>query len=115
MNDTVYREYEEENSLHSIGRAKERAGLSRKRAEKMMNLARERGLGFEDCRWSIDRMFLLYRTNEVAVALALNGHCFKFKRGTADCLTMYPLPKHFGKKKTFYGNNRISKYQETYV
>ena len=30
--------WNEENTLHSISRAKERAGLSRKKAEKMMNL-----------------------------------------------------------------------------
>lgn len=111
MSNTIYREWMEENSNHSIGRAKERAGLSRKKAEKMMSLARERGIGFEDCRWSLDRMFLLNRTNDMAVALAYNGYCFIFRRNTADCITMYPLPKHFGKKKTFYGEGKNSRYE----
>ncbi|MBQ8947740.1 MAG: hypothetical protein IJ058_13170 [Lachnospiraceae bacterium] len=115
MSDTRCREWMEENSCHSIGRAKERAGLSRKKAEKMMNLARERGIGFEDCRWSLDRTFLLNRTNDVAVALAFNGYCFIFRRGTAECITMYQLPNHFGKKKTFYGSNRAYGYQEAYA
>ncbi len=102
---TYYMQWEEENTYHSINRAKERAGLNRKKAEKMMELARSRGIGFEDCKWSLDRMFLINRTNEVAVALAYNGYCFIFNRDTADCITMYALPKYFGKKKTFYGNS----------
>ncbi|MCR5595534.1 MAG: hypothetical protein K6G12_06785 [Lachnospiraceae bacterium] len=95
----------EENSYHSLSRAKERAGLNRKKAEKMINLARERGTGYEDCRWSIDRYFLLCRTNDVCLALAYNGFCFIFDRNTANCITMYPLPKDFGKKKTFYAKS----------
>ena len=105
MNNT-YLQWEEENTYHSINRAKERAGLNRKKAEKMMDLARSRGIGFEDCKWSLDRMFLLNRTNDVALAIAYNGYCFIFNRESADCITMYPLPKHFGKKKTFYGEGK---------
>lgn len=98
--------WNEESTQHSINRAKERAGLNRKKAEKMINLARERGQVFEDCRWSLDRRFLLTRTNEEALAVAYNGYCFIFSRQTADCITMYPLPKHFGKKKTFYSESQ---------
>ena len=101
----IYTQWSEENTIHSINRAKERAGLSRKKAEKMMNLARTRGIGYEGCRWSLDRMFLINRSNEVALALAYNGYCFIFNRETAECITMYPLPKHFGKKKTYYGTS----------
>ena len=117
MSETRCREWTEENSYHSIGRAKERAGLSRKKAEKMMNLARERGIGFEDCRWSLDRTFLLNRTNEVAVALAFNGYCFIFDRETCNCITMYLLPKTFGKKKTFYqsGKRKTNRYELMYA
>ena len=87
---------------HSFERAKKRAGLSKKKAAKMMELAKERGKGYEDCRWSVDRAYLVGRTNNVAVALAYNGYCFIFDRETCRCITMYPLPKSFGKKKTYY-------------
>lgn len=90
------------NTLHSIDRAKEHAGLSRRRAEKMMELARERGIGYEECRWSVDRSYLSNRTNDTAKAVAYNGYCFIFDRQSLNCITMYPLPKSFGKKKTFY-------------
>ncbi len=96
----------EENSYHSINRAKERAGLNRKKAEKMMSLARGRGIGYEDCKWSLDRQFLISRTTDTTVALAYNGYCFIFDRDTCNCITMYLLPKSFGKKKTFYKNSR---------
>ena len=36
------------NSCHSYKRAKERAGLSRKRAERMIELARVRGIECDD-------------------------------------------------------------------
>ena len=89
-------------SEHSFERAKKRAGLSKKKAAKLMELAKERGKGFEECRWSKDRAYLVGRTNNIAVALAYNGFCFIFDRETCRCITMYPLPKSFGKKKTFY-------------
>ena len=117
MRNTYYMQWEEENTMHSLDRAKERAGFNRKKAEKMMELARTRGIGFEDCKWSLDRMFLLNRTNEAAIALAYNGYCFIFNRDTADCITMYALPKHFGKKKTFYstgGKRNMCRYEIAY-
>lgn len=114
----LYAQWTDENTYHSINRAKERAGLNRKKAEKMMQLARERGIGFEDCRWSIDRNFLLMRTNESCKAIAYNGYCFIFDMETCNCITMYPLPRSFGRKKTFYnntGNKRnIYRYELAY-
>lgn len=90
------------NSCHSYSRAKERAGLNRKRAEKMIERARFRGIGYEDCTWSLDKKFLLRKTDDETKALAYNGYCFIFDRESLQCITMFPLPKHFGKKKTFY-------------
>ena len=37
-------------SEHSFERAKKRAGLSKKKAAKLMELAKERGKGYEECR-----------------------------------------------------------------
>ncbi len=99
MNEMIWNEY---NSQHSLERAKERAGLNRKRAEKMMSLARERGIGYEECKWSDDREYLLCKTDSLKVAKAYNGFCFIFDRTNQECVTMFALPKCFGKKKTYY-------------
>ena len=89
-------------SIHSLDRAKERAGLNKKRALKMIELARVRGIESKDCTWSLDRTFLEKRSSEETVAIAYNGYCFIFDRMTMNCITMYLLPRSFGKKKTFY-------------
>ena len=92
------------NSCHSYKRAKERAGLSRKRAERLIELARVRGIECDDCSWSLDRHFLEHKSDEDTKAVAYNGYCFILDRETLSCITMFDLPKHFGKKKTFYGS-----------
>jgi hypothetical protein len=106
-----------ENTHHSYVRAKERAGLSRKRAERLMELARYRGIGYEDCKWRLDKEFLMTRTGDGAKAVAYNGYCFILNSETLECITMYSLPKHFGKKKTFYeaGNKNNIEFEEAYV
>ena len=107
-----------EDSKHSLNRAKERTGMNRKKALKMMELAKQRGITSEDCKWSLDRNFLECRTNDTAVAIAYNGFCFIMDRDTMNCITMYQLPKHFGKKKTFYkdsyGSRQASLYEAAY-
>ena len=92
------------NSCHSYRRCKERAGLSRKRAERMIELARERGIECDDCSWSIDKHFLEHKSDSVTKAVAYNGYCFILDRESLACITMFSLPKYFGKKKTFYGS-----------
>ena len=91
-----------ENTRHSYVRTKERAGLSRKRAERLMELAKYRGIGYEDCKWRLDKDYLMNRTEDGIKAVAYNGYCFILNSETLECITMYGLPKHFGKKKTFY-------------
>ncbi len=104
------------NSRHSYDRAKERAGLNRKRAEKMIGLARDRGIEYEDCSWSLDKRFLQMRTDDRTKAVAFNGFCFIFDRETLKCVTLYPLPKSFGKKKTFfYREKRDEMYERAYI
>ena len=114
---TTYSVWEAENTHHSINRAKERAGLNKKKAEKMIELARERGIGYEECKWSLDRNFLISRTTDTTVAIAYNGYCFIFDRETCNCITMYLLPKSFGKKKTFYqsGKRKANRYELMYA
>ena len=106
-----------ENSHHSYVRAKERAGLSRKRAERLMELARYRGIGYEDCKWRLDKDYLMNRTGDGAKAVAYNGYCFILDSETLECITMYSLPRHFGKKKTFYasGNKEVYESEAVFV
>ena len=94
------------NSCHSYVRAKERAGLKRERAERMIGLARVRGKSYEECTWSLDRKYLYKKTDDETIALAYNGYCFIFSRDTKQCITIIDLPKRFGKKKTFYAGKR---------
>ena len=101
------------NSRHSYDRAKERAGLNRKRAEKMIGLARVRGIEYEDCSWSLDKRYLQIRTDDKTKAVAYNGYCFIFNRETLQCVTMYSLPKRFGKKKTFYYTGKRAEMLES--
>ena len=70
---TTYSVWEAENSHHSINRSKERAGLNKKKAEKMMELARERWIGYEECKWSLDRNFLISRTTDATVLYQPRG------------------------------------------
>ena len=116
MDVAVYSEWQAEDSLHSINRAKERAGLNRKKALKMMEHAKVRGITSEDCTWSIDRSFLECKSNKDAIAVAYNGYCFILDRGTMNCITMFHLPKCFGQKKTFYKNTlkKSSRWEEAY-
>ena len=117
MDGVLYSGWLEEDSKHSINRAKERAGLNKKKALKMMDLARTRGITSEDCTWSLDRTFLESRTSDEALAVAFNGYCFILDRTTMNCITMFKLPKRFGQKKTFYSESSrrtVSYYEQAY-
>ena len=106
MEELLYMDYYNYNcTTHSIVRAKERAGLNRKKATKMIEVAKIRGIHSEECTWSVDRRFLESRTNDVTFAVAYNGYCFIYLRENQKCLTMYRLPKNFGQKKTQYKSN----------
>lgn len=95
----------ENDTVHCISRAKERAGLSSHKAKRFIELARQRGIRSTDCRWSLDRKYLEEKSNERIEALAYNGFCFIMERDTKKCITIFKLPKRFGKKKTFYSSN----------
>lgn len=103
MDGFVYFDYLDDNcTTHSISRAKERAGLNKKKAGRMMEVAKTRGVKSENCKWSVDKKFLENRTNNEVVAIAYNGFCFIYLKENMKCITMYRLPKNFGQKKTQY-------------
>ena len=101
----------ERDSRHSIDRAKERMGVNEKRAIRMFDLARHRGIRSSECKWSVDRRFLEVKSDETVEAIAFNGYCFIVDRMTMNCITMFSLPKDFGKKKTYYQNSKEFKHK----
>lgn len=94
---------------HYIERSKERLGVNAKRALKLAKLAWERGIRSGNCRWSVDRRFLEQKSGVEKEAIAFNGFCYIFHRSnkSVNCITVFRLPKDFGKKKSRYYSNRV--------
>lgn len=92
-------------TVHSLERAKERAGINEKKAYKMIDRALERGKRAEDFS-SWERDYLREEGKGNATAIAYNNYCFIVSED-GFCLTVYPLPTWFGKKKHFKGKERI--------
>ena len=92
-------------SLHSIDRAKERTGVNERKAHKMIKRALERGKKAEDYS-SWERDYLQGECRENSTAIAYNNFCFIVNE-KGICVTLYPLPAWFGKKKHFNGKTRI--------
>lgn len=103
----------ERDTYHCISRAKERGGLNKKRAKRIIDNAKTRGITSDKCRWSKDRMYLEERTKDNCIAVAYNGYCFILDKDTKNCITMYSLPRYFGKKKTYY--KRYTRFEEAYA
>ena len=114
MDGIIYSGWLEEDTKHSLNRAKERAGLNERRARKMMDLARQRGIRSNECRWMVDKTFLESKCNEDVEAVAYNGFCFILDRDTQHCITVFPLPKDFGRKKTYYRSTERRENQRLY-
>ena len=96
-------------TIHSLDRAKERLGMNKKVAIKQIRLALERGKTSEEFS-SWERNFLGKEAYDGCKAIAYNGYCYIFN-DMDICVTMYPLPVWFGKKKHFDGKNRIKNYK----
>lgn len=92
-------------TVHSIDRAKERAHVNEKKAYKMISLALERGKKAEDFT-SWERNYLEGECKGGAIAIAYNNFCYLVNE-EGFCITLYPLPSWFGKKKPFNGKERI--------
>lgn len=101
-------------SHHSIERMKERAGICERQAERRIRQAFRRGKGFEFFA-SWERRYL---QNEGGFnkAIAFNGFCYIFG-ADGICITLFPLPIWFGKKKRFDGKVKVrdaKKYFNSY-
>lgn len=94
-------------TVHCIQRIKERTGLNEKDAHKLIARALKSGRIAEDFS-SWERSFLQKKELDGAYAVAYNGFCFIIG-SNGFCLTMFPLPAWFSKKKHVDGKTRIKK------
>ena len=90
---------------HAIYRAKERVQINEKKAERMFSLALERGKTADDFT-SWERNYLKSEEHSEHIAIAYAGFCYIFTY-QRECITVYPLPTWFGKKKHYNGKERI--------
>ena len=96
---------------HSINRAKERRNFKNQRAaERNIALAIKNGKRADDLS-SWEREFLLGEERDGCSAIAYNKFCYIVNSENV-CITMYPLPVWFGKKKRFDGKERIRDYKK---
>ncbi len=97
-------------TVHGTRRAKERQNLKNQRSvEKNVQLAIQRGKRAEDCT-SWEHAFLSVEAKNNCTAVAYNNFCYIISPDCV-CITMYPLPAWFGKKKAFNGKERIRNYR----
>lgn len=98
-------------TAHGLERFKERVGVkSIKEAEHLASVVMERGDTFKDCSYRIDREFLQGRTKGRQVAYAYNGFCYIVDTKKQMVITVYQLPKSFGKRKKEYYEKDNKKY-----
>ena len=95
---------------HSLQRAKERLSKNEKEACTYIIKAMERGTTSDAFR-SQERMYLQNKENAYpgTKIRVYDGNCFVFTADTDDeiCLTLFPLPGWFGKKKHYIGKTMI--------
>ena len=97
---------------HSIIRTEERAHKNEGSARRMINLAKERGLSAREFP-SKERKYLEAKEICNRKAVYYSGYCFVFSEDY-NCITMFAVPKWFGKKTNYWGKERI-KHIKKYV
>ena len=98
-------------TVHGVSRAKERCNVKNVRsAEKNIMLALQRGKRAEDLT-SWERAYLSKEAHDDCTAIAYNNFCY-IVNPAGVCVTLYPLPSWFGKKKHFNGKDRIRNYRQ---
>ena len=91
---------------HSIERVMERCNLKNRRAAiNVIRRAIARGK-CADAYNSWERNFLRRESCGCCTAVAYNNFCYILNE-SGSCVTVYPLPHWFGKKKRFDGKTRI--------
>lgn len=97
---------------HSIERMKSRLNINERKAEKRLFDAITRG-ECADAFSSRERAFLANEGRNGCVAVAYDGYCYILNADNI-CVTLYPLPAWFGKKKRFDGKTKIRKVKRYY-
>lgn len=98
-------------SIHSLERARERCNLKNDEvAVRSIDLAYERGRSAGDLA-SWERNYLLSKSQGNCSAVAYNNYCY-IMSDTGVCVTVYELPRWFGRKKHFDGKARIRDYRK---
>ena len=90
---------------HALARAKERRGYNEKRARSWIKKALERGRDYTFYT-ARERDYLREEGKGDCFALAYDGYCFILDARGA-CVTLYELPRDFGKKKHYVGKTAI--------
>ncbi len=102
MNDSV--------TKHSLEKMKERKGIKAKKAARQLSNAIQRGKTYLDFS-SMERQYLENKEKADCRAIAYDGFCFILNENNS-CVTLYPLPKWFGRKKHFVGKTAIRNYRK---
>lgn len=92
-------------SCHSLKRAKERFGFNRKYAASVIENGIQRGRAACSFRPGAEKEWLECRSQRGFEALAYNGLCI-IVSPEGNCVTVYELPRWFGKKVRFDHHNR---------
>lgn len=92
-------------TVHSLVRAKDRLNLNEQKAERLINQAIKKGKRANEFS-SWERRFLEQECGDGSEAIAYNNYCYIINEN-GFCITMYPLPAWFGKKKRFDGKDYI--------
>jgi len=104
-------------TFHALQRTQERAGFNIKRSARFVSNALKRGMT-ADSFASVERDYLnSYGFVNGCRAIAYNDFCFVVSEDN-NCITMFALPKWFGKKRVFCGKQKIrdaKKYSLSYI
>ena len=98
-------------TVHGVSRAKDRRNVKNIRsAEKNVILAIQCGKRAEELS-SWERSYLSREAYNDCTAIAYNNFCY-IVNSAGSCVTLYPLPAWFGKRKHFDGKERIRNYKQ---
>ena len=92
-------------TYHSLIRAEERTRYNGKSAKRFIQNGIVRGKTADEFKRD-EKLYLSTIAYDDCIAKAYNGYCLIIS-SDGDCVTLYPLPDWFGKKKHYAGKTRI--------
>ena len=98
---------------HAILRSKERCGLNRKAAERMAEVAWEKGLTHAECTGKLKKyVSALYFKNKVANRVRIYGEIV-YVFGDSKLITILPLPNEYKKLASILEKKKEKNNEET--